>query len=423
MGTKTFIPAFQATVGDWKYYMCVMKYAQVANNVNFAHEMGGNKDLNSLIQRGISSRTEDIEEYLLKSSHRFLGSLIVACWGGQPEYIELQMDDPDGYLKGVDSGFGVLTFDGSQQYFALDGQHRLTAIKSAVKRDPALGAEEICVLLVSHYNTTEGRERTQRLFTNINRNAKTTTKSENIALDVDDTFAVITRRLLTEHEFLRDTGRVRVFTKPPTDGDFSLAGASVPVTDPKAWTTIGILYSMLKHLGYGLPKEAFDEATRPSEDVLELAYKTLTSRVDDLLHYCGQIQEKLENTSDARALRSPKNKEGTGHAFMRPVVQETVCRAIESILDQQTLSWDDTMSRLSELDWTIGRGIWLSVFNPTAGRMMTGKEYKDLLFQLLVAHLAPTSKSEIKRAREQFKAIIQKTYPVSQEEMEKAIVS
>ena len=32
-----------------------------------------------LIQRGISARTKDITQYLLKSPHRFLGGLVVAA--------------------------------------------------------------------------------------------------------------------------------------------------------------------------------------------------------------------------------------------------------------------------------------------------------------------------------------------------------
>src|SRR5258708_5688904 len=124
MANKTFIPAFKAKVGDWDYYICTMKYAEVARQVNFAYELGNNKDLNSMIQRGLSNRTGEITKYLLDSPHHFLGALIVACWRGDPDYVELRMVDPDGLLTGVDRGFGVLTFDGTQSYFALDGQHR-----------------------------------------------------------------------------------------------------------------------------------------------------------------------------------------------------------------------------------------------------------------------------------------------------------
>src|SRR5262245_41841914 len=137
MSNKTFIPAFQCAVGDWKYYICMMKYGEVARQVNFAYELGGkNVELGQMIQRGLSSRTKEITEYLLKSQHRFLGALVVAAWGGEPQYTPLSMDDPEGILKGLDREFGVLMFDGTQQYFALDGQHRLRAMKDALKQKP-----------------------------------------------------------------------------------------------------------------------------------------------------------------------------------------------------------------------------------------------------------------------------------------------
>jgi len=56
-----------------------MKYGEVARQVNFAYELGGNDELNTLIQRGISARTKGITDYLLKSKHRFLGGLVVAA--------------------------------------------------------------------------------------------------------------------------------------------------------------------------------------------------------------------------------------------------------------------------------------------------------------------------------------------------------
>src|SRR4051812_48199449 len=102
MSNKTFIPAFQCAVGDWKYYICMMKYGEVARQVAFAYELGGNNELGQLIQRGLSARTKGITEYLMKSKHRFLGGIVVAAWGGEPQYTSLSMDDPEGMLAGLD---------------------------------------------------------------------------------------------------------------------------------------------------------------------------------------------------------------------------------------------------------------------------------------------------------------------------------
>jgi len=423
MATKTFIPAFKAAVGDWNYYICIMKYAQVAREVSFAHELGGNKDLNTLIQRGISARTDGIRDYLLKSEHRFLGSLIVATWGGDPEYIELKMDDTQGVLKGVDNNFGVLTLDGSHQFFALDGQHRLRAIKDAIKQNPSLGAEDICVLLVSHYDTKDGRERTQRLFTNINRNAKNTTAAENIALDVDDAFAIITRRLLSDHEFFGAKGRVRVFVRPPSEGDFTLAASSVPVGDKSALTTITVLYDIIKIINWNLPPELDDLQSRPSDEILEKCYDEIASRLVAIFTATGDVIKALQSTPDAKDLRAPKGKEGNGHPMMRPIIQKAVARALQTVIDQELLSFDDALARLSKLPWKISSAPWTAVFNTDNGKMITAKENSELLEDLLLAHIAPTSKAEITRARKSFKDIRQNNYPISQEQLEKAIIA
>jgi DNA sulfur modification protein DndB len=252
MTNKTFIPAFKAKVGDWEYYICIMKYAEVARQIGFAYEHGGNRDLSEMIQRGISARTDDIKKYILESEHRFLGSLIVAAWGGTPTYLPVTMDDPDGMLSGIDRNFGVLTFDGTQQYFALDGQHRLRAIKEAIATDRSLGSEDICVIMVAHFDTEEGKLRTRRLFTNINRNAKATTGAENIVLDEDDGPAILTRRLLTDHPFLKKDGVVKVFTRNGEEGDLKLAGGSVGKTDKKAFTTIINLYEVVRYMCFEL---------------------------------------------------------------------------------------------------------------------------------------------------------------------------
>lgn len=416
MANKTFIPAFQAHVGDWPYYITVMKYAQVKNQVNFAHELSANKELNKLIQRGLSDRTEEIKKYLLKSDHRFLGAMIVACWQGDPHFTALAMADPDEMLAGIDQGFGVLTMDGTQSFFALDGQHRLRAIKDAVTERPELGSEDICVLLVSHKDTPEGRERTQRLFTNINRNAKATTAAENIALDVDDGYAIVLRDLLSTHGFLSTSGRVKVFSKPPdSEGAFTLAASSIPKTDPQAWSTITVFYELLHSLGFDLDPSMGEQTVRPDEDVLADSSKKLGTRVMDLLQVSGLL-ERLE-TAPAPAVRAPKGAESQGHPFMRPVVQKAVCKAIRSIIDQGLLDWDEILVRLGELDWELGREPWTAVFNVSNGKMITAKENAQLLHDLLLCHLAPTSKAEINRARKEYKEIRGTAYKTPAEEL------
>lgn len=415
MANKTYIPAFKAAVGDWDYYICKMKYAEVDRSVRFAHELGGNKELSDLIQRGLSDRTAEIMKYLLRSEHRFLGSLIVAAWGGDPEYTPLAMDDSEGLLTGLDQGFGVLTLDGTHSFFALDGQHRLRAIKDALAQDPQLGSEDICVLLVVHYDTIEGRQRTQRLFTNINRNAKPTTKGENIALDVDDGFAIITRQLLTDHSFCSSPGRIRIFSRPPNqEGKFTLATKNIPKNDAHAWSSMTALYDFVKELAFDADPSVKDQALRPPDHVLTKAYNLVAGRLDDLLSACGDVRGMLEQADTAKEVRIPKSEGGKSHPMMRPVVQQAVARLCCSRVHGGLLTWDEALIRLQDMTWELEEAPWNAVFNAPTGRMIAGKDHSDLLHQLLRIHLRPNSVEEIKRARREYNDLIGSRYPIEE---------
>jgi DNA sulfur modification protein DndB len=417
MSNKTFIPAFQCSVGDWKYYISMMKYGEVARQVQFAHELSKNAELGQLVQRGLSDRTKEITDYLLNSPHRFLGAIVVAAWGGEPQYAPLSIDDPDGILRGIDREFGVLTFDGTQQYFALDGQHRLRAIKDAIKQDPSLAKEDICVLMVTHYDSSEGRIRTRRLFSNINRNAVKTNAAEDIVLDEDDGFAVLSRRVLDEHPFLRLDGRVKVITRVGEEGLLRLAGNSINKGDPKALTTLPVLYDLLRYLGWDLPGVVRKAKARPSAEVLESSFGVLVGRLDDLLTHCGKVGSRLADAANARELRGLKDREGEGHPFMRPVIQKAVARVAGEIVQQNALSWSQVMARLSRLEWRMASAPWISVFSPGAGKMIGGKENVDVLCQMLHAHLAPTSHQAIKRARKAYRDVRNENYPVTEEDL------
>jgi DNA sulfur modification protein DndB len=399
-----------------------MKYAEVSRQVSFAYELNMNKELGTMIQRGLTDRTETIKNYLINSEHRFLGALIVAVWDGAPNYIDISMDDPDGILSGIDRQFGVLTFDGTQQYFALDGQHRLRAIKDAIRQKPDIGKEDICVIMVPHFQSEEGKIRTRRLFTNINRNAKTTTNAENIILDEDDGAAIISRRLLTDHPFLSTDGVVKVISRQGEEGELKLAQGNVSQTDPRAFTTISNLYEIVRILSFDLPQSMRQPQARPSDDILDESYTIISQRLDDLILAAGNVRGELQSGISARELRAPKGRESEGSPFMRPIVQKAVSHVVAQIASQDVLAWPEITRRLSALNWRLGSAPWLAIFNPSNGRIISSKENVDLLKDLLYIHLAAPSKQSIKKARQKYKEIIRSNYPLSEEALQESLI-
>ncbi|MGW3073958.1 DNA sulfur modification protein DndB [Kitasatospora sp. NPDC001132] len=421
MPSKTFVPAFEAKVGNWTYYSCLMSYAQVAREINFAHELGGNRDLGTMIQRGVGTRTQEITEYLLTNENRFLGALIIAVWGGDPNYLPVTMDSENqAVLQGLDRNFGVLTFDGTQQFFALDGQHRLKAIKDAIKQNPELGNEDINVIVVPHFDTADGRRRTRRLFTNINRNAKSTNLQENIALDEDDSFAILTRRLLDEDEFLKRDKVVLVFSKVGQDGELVLAQRSISNQSSPAWSTIAVLYDIVKEIGYDLPCTTGEAKQRATDELLDQSFELLAVRLHELLDACGNLRERYLAALSGKDLRAPKGRDGAGHPFMRPAVQNQVAKVVRHILEQGALEWTEVLKRLSALDWKMTSApfsaMWIETpEGKTKGKMASGNN--QLLYDLLQVHLAPRSKAQISRALRAYSDVMKTKYPLPAEEL------
>lgn len=422
MATKTLIPALKAHVGDWPYYICSMKYGAVAREVNFAFELNeGNRELSTLLQRGLGERTDEIVKYLTSTPGRFLGAIIVAAWGGNPLYHPVTMADPDGLLANLDSDFGVLEFNGSQQYFALDGQHRLKAIKDSLKQNPDLGSEDLCVLIVSHFDDDVGRQRTRRLFTNINKHAKKTTKAEDIALDEDDSAAILTRRLLMEHPFLKLDGRVRVIGGTGEGGHLKLATGNVSKTDPGALFTMGGLYEVVKGLiaAFRMGAHGCDMNIRPSDEVLEETFVQVNVRLNELMKCCGDIESHLVASPSARDVRAPKNNESLGHPFMRAIVQRVIVKVVDFALTQNLRTWDELQTALSKFSWQLRDAPWNTVIRVDVDdpkvKMLTNRDYVTLLQKLLIAHLCPITKVSITNARKEYKRLKGEQYPVSEE--------
>ena len=232
-------PGIKAVMGEEDsqivYYMIKMQAKDLAMKMVTSTEVDReqSKLVDKMVQRAIRANraTGEIARYLATShenGERFMGSFVVATFGGSPRWIEVPLDKkaPEYQFFASDIGdFGLLKFDGDQQYFVLDGQHRLTGLrylfgqdpelaktKMPIKPPPALANDELSVLVISDEDPTQKtkgldenafRKRLRRIFTVLNRHAKQTTLVENISMDEDDSAAVHTRRLLNEIPFFQ----------------------------------------------------------------------------------------------------------------------------------------------------------------------------------------------------------------------------
>lgn len=378
-------PALQAKMGDWGYYVVKMKMKDLAKEVNFASEVHNDPTLDDAIQRGLSeSRAKgSIVDFLSKRRDRFFASIVVAALGGNAKFYPVSITDDERFKvfadQDIDQSFGVLTFDGSQNYYALDGQHRLKAIKTIL--DPSEDAnlrcpkgfpeEEISVLVVlkrDEDSEAEFRRRYRRLFSSLNRYAKSTDRDTNIIMDEDDAFAILTRRLITDYQFFSAPGRQRDSFKVLTKGKNLRVNSS-------HFTSLQTLYTMNEILltsaerennGWGSGEQKIRKTEefivfRPEEEYLDELYDEVTVYWDALL----EVIPALRNEPPMMRDHDQTDTNAQDHLLFWPIGQELLARLARRLLNSESIGAApkkakvrSTLQPLGEIDWELHAAPW-----------------------------------------------------------------
>lgn len=381
-------PAIRAEMGRWEYYMVRMSMRELSKNVKFATEIHETSLLSKAIQRQLneSRAKKQITSYLAKQSDRFFSSIVVAVLGGEPQWHPVVMDAKEFSIiasdKKLADSFGVLTFNDEEKYYALDGQHRLAAIRELVENPIANNApgdfwnEEISVIIVTPQqleNLDEFLIRYRRLFGHLNRYAKPMSQFDNIVMDEDDAVAIITRRLVTEHAFFGSAGdqfeSSRIMMKK---GKNITAGSS-------HWTSLENLYDLNIALlstkkrrthGWGRDSEKFSEYKRfrPDEDDIDQLAEELFKRWDaiiDALPVLGEDPSRMR-------VHNPQESEqaGADNVLFWPIGQQMLVGLAQELLDEAlaarpaevaALTSDEArraLDPLSEIVWDAHRPPW-----------------------------------------------------------------
>lgn len=232
------LPALQGQFGEWTYYSAVMPLSEVRDRVGFAQEIHRNERLKERIQRqlmdssGPRNRAEEIASYLQENNRRFFNAIVVGVYRGDPVWhpFEIAAGDEDDELENDDLAaqdrVGFLKLNGTERLFAVDGQHRVAGIKRALSEGEQLEEDTLTVLFVPHRNSETGIARTRRLFVDLNKRAVPVDKKDIIILDEVDLAAIISRRLVDEHNWFSrgqvDIDRFNNTIPPRSEALFSI---------------------------------------------------------------------------------------------------------------------------------------------------------------------------------------------------------
>jgi len=398
---QLWLPALRGVFGDWVFYTCLMPLREIASRVDYARVLHKSSSLSEMIQRELElGRAEEISAYLKTQKQRFFNSLVIAVYGGNPSWHDI--GDLSSNLPGLSvekipeqalSSFGLLLFTGEEELFALDGQHRLAGIKSAVQDDSGLLEEEASIVLVAHENTRKGIERTRRLFTTLNKTARPVSKGEIIALDEDDVMAIIARRLVESHPFFTMDRVAFVQTN------------NLPPNDTRHLTTIGNLYDILGIVFERIKKDRDPHNLRffrPSDDELDDYYK-FASRFFKLLgNVFLPLGEFFEAKDASKVVKKYRGQFG-GNVMFRPIGLTMMSEVIAKLTENRKLKesvkvaatlpldlasppyagtlWDTTKKRMDNQGKALARDLLLFMLDEIPKRKIIelGKRYARAL--------------------------------------------
>lgn len=209
---KLSFPAARGRMGKRDYFVAMVKLSLVPKLFKFRDwaELPPEQRAQRVIQK---NRIPEITNYILENEDGYLFSSLTASFDCDPNF------QPVGEM----SDLGTLEIPFEADLVINDGQHRRAAIEEALKENPALGEESISVVLFPW----EDLDRMQQMFSDLNRTARTTSKSLNILYNHRDLLSQVTLTLIErvdEFKGLVDKDRI-----------------SLPLRSPKLFT-LGALY-------------------------------------------------------------------------------------------------------------------------------------------------------------------------------------
>ena len=333
------LPALRGVMGDWVFYSCLMDVGELSSRVNYAKEIHKNEALSDMIQRHLKrGRATQIADYLKRQPERFFNSLVIATYGGQPNWHALSdvrsktaQDELKNLTEDTVSSVGFLTLTGQEKLFALDGQHRLAGIKKAVKdgldNDPY---DELSIIFVGHKDTQRGLERTRRLFTTLNKTARPVSKGEIIALDEDDVMAICVRGLIEQTDLFAG------------DRIAFVANNNMPTANTTSLTTIANLYDVLTILftnaHWDLREQKADlQRVRPDDETLDKYFKYAERYFLQLGKNFKALDDFFSAKNTQPVVKKYRGNHG-GHVLFRPIGLEIMTRVIAHFTKDMNLA-------------------------------------------------------------------------------------
>lgn len=374
------IPAIRGKIGNTVYYSANLTFQQIKDMVRRVDsELHTSNSLKEVIQRSLTDNYIKIKDYIVKREDHFFDSMVLAVYDGDPQWTEIRYEINEESFNNV----GLLEFSGEEKIFPVDGQHRVEGIKAALEEKPEIANETINVMLIGHSNTPEGRERSRRIFSTLNRYVKPVRPGDIIALDEDDIVAIVTRELLETYPLLMGN-RVKVSNSK-----------SIPPNDKHSFTTLMTLYDCHKALfltflslrsGHAFTQTKLNDYLRfrPDDTIIEEYKSEVVSFWDEMRAIFCEIDEYMNDGSDMAANELRSTVTG-GNLFFRPIGLLPFVESISQIRMCTETTYHDIIRHYANMNRIVSQNPWNNIlWNPITHKMAMRNQ--SLVKYILIHH-------------------------------------
>jgi DNA sulfur modification protein DndB len=346
-------PAMQGRMGGRDYYATMIKLSLVPRLFKFRDwaELPPEQRAQRVLQK---NRIPDITQYILDNEDGYLFSALTASFDCHPKFSPVKGREDVGTLE--------IPFDAD--LVINDGQHRRAAIEEALKENPRLGEETISVVLFPF----EDLGRMQQMFSDLNRTARTTSKSLNILYNQRDLMSQIT---------LVISERLDIF-KGLVDKD----RVSLALRSSKLFT-LAAIYDAISALLVSVSEDKYDEK-------LGLALEYWENVAEHMLEW-----RKVKNND----LKPGEFRQEYIHSHA--VVLWALGAMGQTLLSTYPHDWKEHLSKLRKIDWRRTNKEWQGVAMSGAdviNRRQNRMDTASFLKLKMGLKLTPTEERSLKGA-------------------------
>lgn len=351
--TLTF-PAMHGVMGKRDYYVAIIKLALVPKLFKFRDwaELPPEQRAQRVLQK---NRIPEITQYILDNEDGYLFSSLTASYNCDPKFVPVP-----GHTD-----LGVLQVPFEADLVINDGQHRRAAIEEALKENPAIGQETISVVLFPW----EDLDRVQQMFSDLNRTARTTSKSLNILYNHRDLLSQIA---LTVVE------RVPVFNRFVDKDRISL-----PLRSPKLFT-LGAIYDATVALLNSAAQPDYDQKLAQALEFWETVARNMP--------LWGQVEAGDLKPAELRQ----------EYICTHAVVLWALGAMGRALMAEKPMEWQTLLGALKRIDWRRTNREWQGVAmsgTDVVNRRQSRMDTASLLKRKLGLTLTPGEERSLKGAQ------------------------